>query len=305
MDPFLQGVRYTTKVRVLTGFAARVRRGLYGRGKRVLTGTVVGALATVGQEVALACGEDPIKVTGSKKLLPWLSQIYNGWPKEDPPTATQLPVEADIPELLAEKGHMSSTTELERAIRDLSLIAFCYLLHIGEYTVKGKWNKTKQMVQFKYEDITFFKKNSSGQLRCLPRNAPAHLISTADSTMMKLDNQKNGWKGVCIYQEANGNNYLCPVMALGWRFLYLGYREDFSLLVLGEGCKSRCHGGTHKSSIKICRNRTSIPYKQGNPNNKDQHALSAQQRCQCPSIGGILADPENETQARGHVQRVY
>jgi hypothetical protein len=52
-----------TKVRVLTGFAARVRRGLYGRGKRVATGTVVGALTAVGQEIALVCGENPTKVT--------------------------------------------------------------------------------------------------------------------------------------------------------------------------------------------------------------------------------------------------
>ncbi len=38
---------------------------------------------------------------------------------------------------------------------------------------------------------------------------------------MKLDNQKNEWKGVCIYQEANGNNYLCSVKALGQHFLHL------------------------------------------------------------------------------------
>jgi hypothetical protein len=38
---------------------------------------------------------------------------------------------------------------------------------------------------------------------------------------MKLDNQKNGWKGVCIYQEANGKDYLCPVKALGQHFLHL------------------------------------------------------------------------------------
>jgi hypothetical protein len=36
--------------------------------------------------------------------------------------------------------------------------------------------------------------------------------------MMKLDNQKNGWKGVCIYQEANGDDYL---QALGQHFLHL------------------------------------------------------------------------------------
>ncbi len=86
MDPFLQGVRYTTKVRVLTGFPARVCRGLYGRGKQAQTETVLGALIATGQEIALACGENPTKVTGSKKLLPRLQQIYDEWRKEDPPT---------------------------------------------------------------------------------------------------------------------------------------------------------------------------------------------------------------------------
>ncbi len=170
MDPFLQGVRYTTKVRVLTGFIARVHRGLYRQGKQVQTGTVVGALTAIGQEIALACGKKTTKVNGSKKLLPRLQQIYDGWQKEDPPTTKQLPVEANVPELLAKKGCNGSATELERAIGDLSLIAFYYLLHIGEYTVKGMLNETKQTVQFKYEDITFFKKNASGQLRCFPRD---------------------------------------------------------------------------------------------------------------------------------------
>jgi hypothetical protein len=39
------------------------------------------------------------------------------------------------------------------------MIAFFYLLQVGEYTVKGSRNNTKQTVQFKYEDVTFFKKN--------------------------------------------------------------------------------------------------------------------------------------------------
>jgi hypothetical protein len=101
LDPFLQGVQYMTKVRVLTWFTARVCRGLYRRGKRVQTETVVGTLTAVGQEVTLACGENPTKVTGSKKLLPRLAQIYDGWCKEDTPTTKQLPVKADVPELLA------------------------------------------------------------------------------------------------------------------------------------------------------------------------------------------------------------
>ena len=34
---------------------------------------------------------------------------------------------------------------------------------------------------------------------------------------MRLGNQKNGWKNVCIHQEANGCEYFCPVRALGRR----------------------------------------------------------------------------------------
>jgi hypothetical protein len=167
-DPYLQGVRYTTKVRVLTGFAARVGHGYYGRGKRVAAGTVVGALTAIGQEIPLACGDNPTKVMGCDKLLPRLSQIYDGWRKEDPPTTKQLPVEADVPKLLAERGLVSTATSLDRAIGDLSLIAFYYLLRIGEYTVKGNQNNTKQTVQFKYKDVTFFKKTQGGTITVPP-----------------------------------------------------------------------------------------------------------------------------------------
>ncbi len=64
LDPFLQGVWYMTKVRVLTpGFTARVNRGLNRRGKRVQTGTVIGALTAIGQVITLTCGENPTKIT--------------------------------------------------------------------------------------------------------------------------------------------------------------------------------------------------------------------------------------------------
>ena len=39
-------------------------------------------------------------------------------------------------------------------------------------------------------------------------------MMTAHSATLKLDNQKNGWKGVCVHQEANGEAFNCPVKAL-------------------------------------------------------------------------------------------
>jgi len=58
--------------------------------------------------------------------------------------------------------------------------------------IEGSRNNTKQTAQFKYEDVSFFKKNSCGQLRCLPRDAPSYLIPAANGATLKLDNQKNG-----------------------------------------------------------------------------------------------------------------
>ena len=151
--------------------------------------------------------------------------MYDGWRKADPPTRKMLPVEADVPEFLAGVGRGVMATELDRAVGDLALIAFYYLLRVGEYTIKGTRNETKQTVQFKKEDITFFKKNSQGQLRCLPRDAPVHIIMTADGATLKLDNQKNGWKGVCVYQEHNGEVHNCPVRALGRRYQHLRHNN--------------------------------------------------------------------------------
>ncbi len=87
--------------------------------------------------------------------------------------------------------------------------------------MKGSWNNTKQTTQFKYEDVSFFKKNSRGQLRRLPCDAPANLIATADGATLKLDNQINGRKGVCVYHKTNGNKWHCPVCELDCCYLHL------------------------------------------------------------------------------------
>jgi hypothetical protein len=147
--------------------------------------------------------------------------MLDGFRKADPPTTKQLPVEVDVPEYLVKLGQDLEARELDRAIGDLTMIAFYYLLRIGEYMTKGIRNNSKQTEEFKLGDITFFKKDKQGNLWCLPRDAPLHLIMSADGATMKLDNQKNGLKGVCVYQEENGDNVNCPVRALRRRYCHL------------------------------------------------------------------------------------
>ncbi len=43
----------------------------------------------------------------------------------------------------------------------------------------------------------------------------------AEGATLKLDNQKNGWKGVCIHHESNGDAIYCPVRALGRRYVHI------------------------------------------------------------------------------------
>jgi hypothetical protein len=138
--------------------------------------------------IALACNDNPTKINGSNKLLPRLQIMLNRYGKEDPATIKKLLVQADVPELLVSIAYQGGGTEMDKADTDLTMIAFYYLLQVGEYTVKGSRNSTKQTVQFKYEDVTFFWKNARGQLQCLPQNAPDELIATTDGATLKLDN---------------------------------------------------------------------------------------------------------------------
>ena len=147
--------------------------------------------------------------------------MLDGFCKADPPTTKQLPVEVDVPEYLVTLGEDPQARELDHTIGDLVMIAFNYLLRIGEYTTKGARNNTKQTEEFKLGDITFFKKEERGKLCTLSRDSPSDQIATADGATLKLDNQKTGWKGVCVYHEANGDPIHCPVRAIGRRYLHL------------------------------------------------------------------------------------
>jgi len=61
-------------------------------------------------------------------FLPCLSQILDGWKKNNPPRRKKLPVEADVPKLLVKWGLMSAATVLAGGVGDLTLKAFYFLL---------------------------------------------------------------------------------------------------------------------------------------------------------------------------------
>ena len=81
---------------------------------------------------------------------------------------------------LEDLGMEKDATEMVKAVGDCAVIAFYYLLQVGEYTVKKQRNETKQTVQFKLEDTMFFCRDAKGNFCQLPINALDEEILSAD-----------------------------------------------------------------------------------------------------------------------------
>jgi hypothetical protein len=221
----------------------------------------------------MATGVNPTKIAGSNRFLLQLQIQLAGYAKEDPPTKKKLPVEADVPELLIDMAYTNKEDTFAQATADL---------RIGEYTIKstaeiGKPN-TKQTVQFKLEDVTFFSKDRKGRIRQLPRNASEREMMTADSATLKLDNQKNGWKAACIHQEVNGEHIKCPVRALARRVIHLRQNKadgkTFLCKVYAKGGDRYVCAGDVSAGLKVAASILQYPLTRGIPiSSVDTHSL--------------------------------
>jgi len=279
VDPELQGIAFRQRTTILAGFAALVRQGYFGRGKQVQAPTVSSAITAVGKAIALAHEINPTKCPHSGQFIPRLQEMFDGWRREDPPTQKKLPVEVDIPEWLVQRGLDKGATEREKAVGDTALIGYYYLLRVGEYTVKksGGTGET-QTKQFKMKDLAFFGTNSAGRVYRIPANARRFDIMNATCATLKLDNQKNGWKGVCVNHEHNGDSTFCAVRALGRRYLHIrGHTSDDTTLLSAyfeNGTRKDISDQDIRDGLKMAAVALHYPQTRGIPIDRiDTHSL--------------------------------
>jgi hypothetical protein len=101
-----------------------------------------------------------------------------------------------------------------RAVADMTMIAFFYLLPVGEYTFPCK-QRAKHTILLQKCDVRLW---HQGWL--LNRELIlAHLLQ-ADSAIILIANTKNGIKGVVVHHDAIRGS-CCPVDALAWRIANL------------------------------------------------------------------------------------
>lgn len=189
-----------------------------------------------------------------------------------------MPVEVDVPEYLVKCGLQPNAPELAKAVGDWCLIAFYYLLRIGEYTTKGQRNESKRTVQFRIKDLTFFKKDATDRLRQLPRTAGDAEVLSADAATLKLENQKNGWKGVCVSHHSNGLEAFDPVRALGRRFTHIraNTSESNTLLsaVFVNNKRQDVQDKDIRAALKVAAAALDYPAARGIPIDRiDTHSL--------------------------------
>jgi hypothetical protein len=238
-DPYLLNCAKPVQQQLLLGFAARIRRGYYGRGIKVQAQTPETALRHVAQTLVLDGYPDPRRSYGSKDLDLPFSRLLRSYKMEDPAPKPQLALPVRAIQCACDH-YTRQGTPSACAIADLLTIAFFFLLRPGEYTMSSGRQKTRT-VQFRRQDIRFFKDGS-----ILPHNTPLPQLREADGVRLYIDNQKNGQRGSTMYHTARPDSF-CPVKALAARthHLYGLAPNDASLPI------SFVAPGTHISSAHI------------------------------------------------------
>ena len=212
IDPWLRDAAAPTRSQLLLGFAARTRTGRFGKGRQVTHQTVEKALRHVAQAFVLAGYPDPRRPAGSSGpalVLPF-TNILKSYKDRDPVPKPQvaLPVNAII---LASAARVAPTASPSaKATADLIVMAFFFLLRVGEYTRPAD-HVTTRTVQFRVCDIRFWQ----GQT-LLPLTSDAATLAGASAVTLTIDNQKNGQRGDTIHQEACHTDF-CPVRSVAAR----------------------------------------------------------------------------------------
>lgn len=143
-----------------------------------------------------------------------MKQQVECYRRQDPPPQRKLAVPISVPHHLVLLGIHSGIPKLQ-ALGDLILIAFYFLLRVGEYTYSPPKRRTRTQ-RFRVKDVILRRADQS----IIPNTAPlAQLLSATHATLC-ISNQKNGTRGQCIHHHCTGLP-TSPVKALARRVSHI------------------------------------------------------------------------------------
>ena len=192
----------------LLTFAVAAREGQYGLGAQVKVQSVQRALRHVAQRLVLDGHPDPLRSSPAQQSfdLP-IARLLKKYKDEDPPAEPKLAIPISTITAIATKYRWNPHLE---AVADLVIIAFFYLLRVGEYTTASN-KKAKRTIALRDCDVRLWRK---GQV--IPHSAGRACLLMADSATICIAHTKNGTKGAVVHHEC-GIGPICPVAALARR----------------------------------------------------------------------------------------
>ena len=196
----------------MLGFAARTRTGYFGKGWQVGAQTVEKALRHVAQAFVLEGYPDPRRSAGSNGAdlaLPF-THLLKSFKACDPVPKPKVALPVHVIKLASAARLDPNASPSQCATANLIVMAFYFLLRVGEYTLPPD-HVTTRTVQFRVCDTRFWQ----GQT-LLPHTSDAATLAAASSVTLMIDNQKNGQRGDTIHQEACASDF-CPVRSVAAR----------------------------------------------------------------------------------------
>lgn len=206
IHPDLQHIQRKLQIDLLGAFAHHVRHGgVSTRKHKVRAQTVAVALRAISTTLQLDGKPNPLADSQGKHPKA-ISQLLEGYRRADPPSQPKLAVPLVVPRHLVLKGSIG--TEKQKAVGDLALIAFYYLLRVGEYTYHKKSEK-RRTKQFRVSDVALW----AGNTRLNPALPLQYLYTHCTAATLSISNQKNGKRSQVIHQEATCDKD-CPIKAV-------------------------------------------------------------------------------------------
>jgi hypothetical protein len=194
--------------RLLT-FAVTVREGQYGNGHQVQVQMVARALRFVSQKLILD-GHFNLRcaLPAQHALDLPIARLLKKYSDEDPPPEPKLAILISTITAIAEKYWWS--THLS-AVVDLIIIAFFYLLRVGEYTSPANPRK-KRTIPLRGCNIRLW--THDGHL--ISHSTGLGALLQAESATVCIAHTKNGTKGAVVHHN-RGRGPICLVAALARR----------------------------------------------------------------------------------------
>ena len=211
LDTFLEA--FPNKTPILQVFLHRVRSGtLAADGDQVRARTAEDYLRSVAQTF-LSVGKDDPRLNSAGSTDFRIARMIAAWKKEDPPPRRVKPIPIAVVRRLCEIAQaLPPDSHLLRAIADMIIIAFFYLLRPGEYT-----DSTSDTVPFTLGDVQLF----LGPRRLNLLSTPEEELLRATSASLTFTTQKNGVPGEVIRLGRTGHHFCCPTLAIVRRVLHL------------------------------------------------------------------------------------